>query len=159
MTKIAGHTTFQSTHPVWGGTNSRKNPNREHVISIHPPRVGWDRTSSDILAISLHFNPPTPCGVGLVKLVSNSNITTFQSTHPVWGGTFVTLCFFSELLLFQSTHPVWGGTQTKRAGQPAGQISIHPPRVGWDVSIQFSGADSGYFNPPTPCGVGHSSPS
>ena len=37
----------------------------ERVISIHPPRVGWD-SSFSIRPLSLYI---------------------FQSTHPVWGGT------------------------------------------------------------------------
>ena len=34
---------------------------------------------------------------------------------------------------FQSTHPAWGGTDGLRPTTAAFDISIHPPRVGWDV--------------------------
>ena len=34
---------------------------------------------------------------------------------------------------FQSTHPVWGGTRPKQIVIRVSEISIHPPRVGWDV--------------------------
>ena len=35
-------TGFQSTHPVWGGTEMQGNIGQLGKISIHPPRVGWD---------------------------------------------------------------------------------------------------------------------
>ena len=80
---------------------------------------------------------------------------------------------------FQSTHPVWGGTSGRTSPVKLTPISIHPPRVGWDlplgyilqVSIIFQSTHPvwggtagsvgrwgypGYFNPPTPCGVGPS---
>ena len=34
------------------------------------------------------------------------------------------------------------------------QISIHPPRAGWDRSAGTPPASCRHFNPPTPCGVG-----
>ena len=73
---------FQSTHPVRGGTPETYTGDDIDIISIHPPREGWDmRTSGSngSIAISihppregwdpadqaaahnhLHFNPPTP---------------------------------------------------------------------------------------------------
>ena len=54
----------------------------------------------------------------------------FQSTHPVWGATFVRK-FDHCPGRFQSTHPVWGATPLGR-----GRDLIH-----------------GDFNPRTPCGV------
>ncbi len=36
------------------------------TISIHPPRVGWDFASLLRFTRLMDFNPPTPCGVGLV---------------------------------------------------------------------------------------------
>ena len=57
---------FQSTHPVRGGTAKVGCNVRRVVISIHPPREGWDALrSSRCLYLT----------------------TTFQSTHPVRGGT------------------------------------------------------------------------
>ena len=81
--------------------------------------------------LSRYFNPPTPCGVGQVWIKPHHFEVKFQSTHPVWGGT-----------------------AAKQAVVPGGRISIHPPRVGWDMTAVgkvLLGAD---FNPPTPCGVG-----
>ena len=33
-------------------------------------------------------------------------------------------------------------------------ISIHPSRVGWDVSAAAAAAQASHFNPPIPCGMG-----
>ena len=145
---------FQSTHPVWGGTSQHLQEARFVVISIHPPRVGWDRRRAIGFGYGHHFNPPTPCGVGLHRNQPAASHKQFQSTHPVWGGTPgqegkhrlgryfnpPTPCGVGPraghpcrcIHRFQSTHPVWGGT---RAAQDYGRryyISIHPPRVGWD---------------------------
>ena len=100
---------FQSTHPVWGGTLFSAHFDTSCVISIHPPRVGWDSASAPdrsstnyfnpptpcgvgqrlyrIQRTYLYFNPPTPCGVGRRALVKSWCAPSFQSTHPVWGGT------------------------------------------------------------------------
>ena len=58
------------------------------LISIHPPREGWDSGRIVFPRHYAHFNPPTPRGVGL---------------HAVFRYAVI--------------H----------------QISIHPPREGWDV--------------------------
>ena len=78
-------------------------------ISIHPPRGGWDRTAPGRLTVILHFNPPTPWGVGL----------EFETLRAVVDE-------------FQSTHPVGGGTRQGEEGRQVLPISIHPPRGGWD---------------------------
>ena len=80
------------------------------------------------------FNPPTPHGVGLAFELRAANFTlVFQSTHPAWGGTSQNALYFSQAIV----------------------ISIHPPRMGWDliVSVHLL-TDKDYFNPPTPHGVG-----
>ena len=75
-------------------------------ISIHPPREGWDLCDRRL----------------------QSNGYTFQSTHPVRGGTFPVI-----------PH------KTVR------YISIHPPREGWDSKPKKIVVDSkNNFNPPTP---------
>ena len=55
-----------------------------------------------------------------------------QSTHPVRGGT-ARLSAAVTLLPFQSTHPVRGGTAVVNAVKEPPEISIHPPREGWDL--------------------------
>ena len=57
---------FQSTHPLWGGTSSQAHDPSPYTISIHPPLVGWDRIAPARPCSSPDFNPPTPCGVGLM---------------------------------------------------------------------------------------------
>ena len=59
---------FQSTHPVWGGTATVRPFKTEKTISIHPPRVGWDRRREHGNDRIWNFNPPTPCGVGRIRL-------------------------------------------------------------------------------------------
>ena len=80
---------FQSTHPVRGGTVCLHFILGRVYISIHPPRAGWDRTSPIKLGSfsATHFNPPTPCGVGLSPDMMRWRCAEFQSTHPVRGGT------------------------------------------------------------------------
>ena len=85
MTKIG----FQSTHPVGGGTTSLCGVVAAVVVSIHPPRGGWDELDDaqrESERVSIHpprggwddlsaaappgvwcFNPPTPWGVGQQK--------------------------------------------------------------------------------------------
>ena len=83
-----------------------------------------------ILALC-HFNPPAPCGAGRYATAFNSNEDKFQSTRPVWGGTFINCLKL-----------------------PSGIISIHPPRVGRDRRTFSASWIYLYFNPPAPCGAG-----
>ena len=57
---------FQSTLPVWGGTDAVAVEVDVAAISIHPPRVGRD--------------------IGAISMIPV--VTKFQSTLPVWGGTY-----------------------------------------------------------------------
>ena len=77
---------FQSTHPVWGGTVSRIAGAPGRAISIHPPRAGWDIACKEVPRPCKYFNPPTPCGVGLVRTTQAIGAKIFQSTHPGGGG-------------------------------------------------------------------------
>ena len=61
----------------------------------------------------------------------NNKVTTFQSTHPVRGGTTSTETLIGAST-FQSTHPVRGGTAEMLQILIGNVISIHPPREGWD---------------------------
>ena len=124
--------TFQSTHPLRGGTSGRSTIRFPDPISIHPPLAGWDRTGVRAyqgitefqsthplrggtvfgyaaFARNRNFNPPTPCGVGHDATVLTEIGYIFQSTHPLRGGTEI----------------FWTKTETYLD-----------------------------FNPPTPCGVG-----
>ena len=156
---------FQSTLPVWGGTGDRYPARGLRVISIHPPRVGrdleWVRRH-DGIPISIHpprvgrdaggclwaalsriyFNPPSPCGEGLIERFAFSGTARFQSTLPVWGGTHSSSSV-RPVAVFQSTLPVWGGTNIVYQIDYNQNISIHPPRVGRDTLAQYA-TESGY---------------
>ena len=56
---------FQSTLPVWGGTQ---------IDAINAQR-------------DANFNPPSPCGEGPAGATNEACGSVFQSTLPVWGGT------------------------------------------------------------------------
>ena len=146
---------FQSTLPVWGGTGESRLRQEQQDISIHPPRVGRDRCIRAIYRRSKNFNPPSPCGEGRPFFAPVLHPLTFQSTLPVWGGTwtcavgfrsqtisihpprvgrdFFLFTYRFRFVSFQSTLPVWGGTDCWHRRLPrCCRISIHPPRVGRD---------------------------
>ena len=80
-------------------------------------------------------------------------LAIFQSTHPLRGGT-PSGGILMEVFIFQSTHPLRGGTMIGCFIGYFMGISIHPPLAGWDLRHCPSVSSWGYFNPPTPCGVG-----
>ena len=126
--------TFQSTHPLWGGTPTEYEMVKMRVISIHPPLVGWDSVTEVCSSMIAYFNPPTPCGVGHLFFALLWKTTYFNPPTPCGVGLF--LLFF--LLLnskFQSTHPLWGGTILSISKITTKLISIHPPLVGWDLQF------------------------
>ena len=80
---------FQSTLPVWGGT--------PHVVTgsigvynFNPPSpCGEGLRGKTHRLTGPDFNPPSPCGEGLACSFSLYMVPIFQSTLPVWGGTWV----------------------------------------------------------------------
>ena len=123
-------------------------------ISIHPPRAGWDARTELWCRTPLHFNPPTPCGVGHIFYDIIKVQKRFQSTHPVRGGTSDRTILFRSCWVFQSTHPVRGGTiGSPRKNKTSAFQSTHPVRGGTSFFAFFRMPPSN-FNPPTPCGVG-----
>ena len=101
-----------------------------------------------------HFNPPTPCGVGrLAPAAAPSRLFDFNPPTPCGVGLYRSVpAVCTET--FQSTHPVWGGTMFEDRTTANIKISIHPPRVGWDLPGCWPPLPLPHFNPPTPCGVG-----
>ena len=143
---------FQSTLPVWGATQSA------------PVGVAYIRIFQSTLpvwgATGLFY---------LLHLVSRP----FQSTLPVWGATLLALVYQCPADIFQSTLPVWGATRLlslaskpifhfnprspcgeRRAalihGQKHGQISIHAPRVGSDGPRSREALHTGRFQSTLP---------
>ena len=102
-----------------------------------------------------YFNPPSPCGEGPCPPPATCGPDTFQSTLPVWGGTFVQPHTGQGLISFQSTLPVWGGTPP--VGQPVGwENYFNPPSpCGEGRKCAPLRRFQRYFNPPSPCGEGH----
>ena len=122
---------FNPPTPCGVGPPTRRTFSTWPLISIHPPRAGWDQKPGAMGCSGGYFNPPTPCGVGPES--------DADGECPI---------------AFQSTHPVRGGTPSRPAAYQANPISIHPPRAGWDAASNARRPPHGYFNPPTPCGVG-----
>ena len=144
---------FQSTHPARGGTFDNYITEWRNVISIHPPREGWDPTILQASLADSHFNPPTPRGVGLNAKWIWGYMSRFQSTHPARGGAVFPTP--TQYIAQISIHPPREGWDaTARQGQPRSRISIHPPREGWDQLLVQPVQDEPNFNPPTPRGVG-----
>ena len=83
-------------------------------ISIHAPRVGCDgddaRYNVAVIDISIHA-PRVGCDTTLPR--PNRYQNKFQSTHPGWGATCMTVMFGLNPI-FQSTHPGWGATRRQR---------------------------------------------
>ena len=104
-----GYYGFQSTHSVGSGTDAFMSDVALSEISIHPLRGEWDAPLFFSVSKAVHFNPPTPWGVGLAYFGVNLIVPVFQSTHSVGSGT----C--SSYIITHKT-----------------QISIHPLRGEWD---------------------------
>ena len=122
---------FQFTHPVWGATALGARLCDTSEVSIHAPRVGCDASAT----------------------TSNHLSVRFQFTHPVWGATKSGVNDVTKQNKFQFTHPVWGATGKYCASASKGVVSIHAPRVGWDVAKQSPLSLDPCFNSRTPCGV------
>ena len=60
-----GVTTFQSTRPVRGATDTADIQKVIHCISIHAPRAGRDASLSMWTRYARNFNPRAPCGARL----------------------------------------------------------------------------------------------
>ena len=79
---------FQSTLPVWGGTGRN--------LSIQPN--------------SRYFNPPSPCGEGPDKVMVVNDGEHISIHPPRVGRDMVSKAETDQISRFQSTLPVWGGT-------------------------------------------------
>ena len=62
------------------------------LISIHPPRMGWDYRGCCGFVRVKDFNPPTPHGVGQASGFTKTNLINFNppTPHGVGQVTFVT---------------------------------------------------------------------
>ena len=147
---------FQSTLPAWGETALGIPLDPPPEISIHSPRMGRDQYNWPELHISarisihsprmgrdcnckfpmtpfINFNPLSPHGERPALRAAEEQRQEFQSTLPAWGETVTRSRAFASSA-FQSTLPAWGETGGRGAGDEAGGISIHSPRMGRDTS-------------------------
>ena len=125
------HTTiFQSTHLVWGATFYNFKHDKDRIISIHAPRVRCDDEMAHGVTCNYYFNPRTSCEV---RRALHCNAFWFS--------------------LFQSTHLVWGATWLYRLTITVITISIHAPRVRCDFLHFLLLSIVCYFNPRTSCEV------
>ena len=136
------HSEFQSTLPVWGGTYLTVSRSHPVDISIHPPRVGRDKPIIRHCCKFRHFNPPSPCGEGrYIAMWEVRGCPDFNPPSPCGegqDGATIT----GNVTLFQSTLPVWGGTRSVGISSFCSSISIHPPRVGRDgIAMAFPAED------------------
>ena len=146
-------------------------------ISIHPPLAGRDDVVYDVCILKpISIHPPL---AGRDRCHAELQDAECISIHPPLAGRDYFCDRHSRLSLrFQSTRPLRGGTLDVALGLRHSDISIHPPLAGRDeffddlqvdvhISIHppLAGRDawkpwgfgnSGYFNPPAPCGAGRS---
>ena len=126
---------FQSTLPVWGGTDIKKIIEQLTPISIHPPRVGRDglqRCHRDRAErISIH---PPRVGRDIKKMGENRHENYFNPPSPCGEGPGPT----------PRTEPAADFNPPSPCGEG--------PEQGVEEEINALN-----FNPPSPCGEGHSS--
>ena len=148
------------------------------TISIHPPRAERDGDAGKGDGIGIYFNPPAPCGAGLLQFSRSQYCDWYFnppapcgagpipwlsigrcmsiSIHPPRAGRDASAFLIStSCRLFQSTRPVRGGTYRRIYKlHRLHSISIHPPRAGRDCTCAYICPHFCDFNPPAPCGAG-----
>ena len=147
---------FQSTPPAKGATMFSTGRAITFLISIHAPREGGDAGGNVFSTAHFYFNPRPPRrgrpsfeqsenakshfnprpprrGRPLCRHCQPSCSMLFQSTPPAKGATISAPLIF-VISLFQSTPPAKGATDYPQQRQAAGDISIHAPREGGDIS-------------------------
>ena len=101
--------------PVWGGTVQVFGLLEVPGISIHPPRGGRDLRVWPRYRPRPHFNPPSPCGERPFFFRRASRNPQFQSTLPVWGGTWPWLRVWHTVTDFNPPSPQGEGLQREWA--------------------------------------------
>ena len=79
---------------------------------------------------------------------------SFQSTHPVWDGTYILDPDMDMIEHFNPPIPCGMGRHVRNKLSTHTAISIHPSRVGWDCNTAGCCWSHVNFNPPIPCGMG-----
>ena len=145
-----------------------------NVISIHAPRGGSDLLPRYQPELHPYFNPRSPWGERLRRLIIIPIAILFQSTLPVggatlrmptpgrrednfnprspWGERHIGICINASDREFQSTLPVGGATVGNGVFAGQSNISIHAPRGGSDACDTVVLAQPKDFNPRSPWG-------
>ena len=124
---------------------------------------------------SRDFNPPAPCGAGLILIPPRSILFHFNPPAPCGAGLQISLYIPLDIYFnppapcgagrgtvrvagckhpFQSTRPLRGGTRYYEPDYHLPAISIHPPLAGRDTQQNADFVVVLHFNPPAPCGAG-----
>ena len=132
---ISFASTFQSTRPMRGATDTRRLAPFPSPISIHAPHAGRDHDATDAVAVYRDFNPRAPCGARQ-RLQEQYSILTRISIHaPHAGRDGREQGYHPQAARFQSTRPMRGATQRDKRLQERIDISIHAPHAGRDLEL------------------------
>ena len=150
-------------------------------INFNPPSpCGEGLCDVSVKYASLYFNPPSPCGEGLICTYTPGELTLFQSTLPVWGGTGGICPLDRSPTYFNPPSPCGEGHANHPVCRPAPWYFNPPSPCGeglnaladrvrklefqstlpvWGGTAVVSGRQiiTEYFNPPSPCGEGRTS--
>ena len=127
--------------------------NSSRPVSIHALLAECDK--SDITQIINHncFNPRTPCGVRLTRLVTTIREAKFQSTHSLRSAT-AGFKRVADIRWFQSTHSLRSATfSTPSSLRAACGFNPRTPCGVRPSGRRYLPASPASFNPRTPCGV------
>ena len=103
---------FQSTRPVRGGTTISCMTHALRIFQSTRPVRGGTVVSRQQGVAPRNFNPPAPCGAGLLGQQEQGAVAHI-SIHPPRAGRDMRCRYWAHLLApFQSTRPVRGGTRT-----------------------------------------------
>ena len=145
------------------------------LISIHAPRTGSDPTPAMSSWKAAYFNPRSPHGERLLRVVQKLNVLRISIRAPRTGSDNIADQVDGSSVPFQSTLPARGATTGRWAAEsapsdfnprsPHGErrcynysadaainISIHAPRTGSDGIIRRQEVCPRDFNPRSPHG-------
>ena len=144
---------FQSTHLVWGATNTDAQKAKDAAISIHAPRVRCDMPKEKARDSNSYFNPRTSCEVR--RTSPGQWRKNLQNFNPRTSCE-VRLC----LKRMQKIHTYFNprtSCEVRRVEKVKDivwrLISIHAPRVRCDLLPSSPFQAFRYFNPRTSCEV------
>ena len=103
---------FQSTHPLRGATVAEQKLVLLADISIHAPLAGCDVDVIAGIRAVFDFNPRTPCGVRLWRIMFHYGRACISIHAPLAGCDWAACSLDDYKFKFQSTHPLRGATCT-----------------------------------------------